>query len=216
YDTLSSFLLSQEFYKGVVDPTLFTRKAARDILLVQIYIDDIIFASTYPAMCDEFAKITTSKLKMPMMVKMYFFLGLQVSQSLRGIFINQSNYALEIIKKYGTLSSDPVNTPMHMQMQTTPGAKILDEAHMKVHNSWRINLLAGHPKSKRALLSPIPLYCDNKSAIALCCNNVQHSRSKNIDVRYHFIKEQVENGVVELNFIRTEYQLADIFAKALP
>ncbi|GJS23234.1 retrovirus-related pol polyprotein from transposon TNT 1-94 [Tanacetum coccineum] len=61
----------------------------------------------------------------------------------------------------------------------------------------------------------IPLYCDNKSAIALCCNNVQHSRSKHIDERYHFIKEQVENGVVELYFVRTEYQLADIFTKAL-
>ncbi|GJR51615.1 copia protein [Tanacetum coccineum] len=61
----------------------------------------------------------------------------------------------------------------------------------------------------------IPLYCDNKSAIALCCNNVQHSRSKNIDIRHHFIKEQVENRVVELYFVRTEYQLADIFTKPL-
>ncbi|GKE47471.1 retrovirus-related pol polyprotein from transposon TNT 1-94 [Tanacetum coccineum] len=62
----------------------------------------------------------------------------------------------------------------------------------------------------------IPMYCDNKSAIALCCNNVQHSRSKHIDIRHHFIREQVEKGVVELYFVRTEYQLADIFTKALP
>nr|GEV04523.1 integrase, catalytic region, zinc finger, CCHC-type, peptidase aspartic, catalytic [Tanacetum cinerariifolium] len=62
----------------------------------------------------------------------------------------------------------------------------------------------------------IPLYCDNKSTIALCCNNVQHSRAKHIDIRYHFIKEQVENGIVELYFVRTEYQLADIFTKPLP
>ncbi|GKE50234.1 hypothetical protein Tco_1481492 [Tanacetum coccineum] len=62
----------------------------------------------------------------------------------------------------------------------------------------------------------IPLYCDNKSAIALCCNNVQHLRSKHIDARYHFIKEQVENGVVELYFVRIEDQLTDIFIKALP
>ncbi|GKA90967.1 hypothetical protein Tco_0812837 [Tanacetum coccineum] len=61
----------------------------------------------------------------------------------------------------------------------------------------------------------IPMYCDNKSAIALCCNNVQHSRSKHIDIRFHFIKEQVENRVVELYFVNTEYQLADIFTKAL-
>ncbi|GKB90559.1 hypothetical protein Tco_0962831 [Tanacetum coccineum] len=62
----------------------------------------------------------------------------------------------------------------------------------------------------------IPLYCNNKSAIALCCNNVQHSRAKHIDIRYHFINEQVENGIVELYFVRTEYQLADIFTKPLP
>nr|GEZ90274.1 ribonuclease H-like domain-containing protein [Tanacetum cinerariifolium] len=61
----------------------------------------------------------------------------------------------------------------------------------------------------------IPMYCDNKSAIALCCNNVQHSRSKHIDIRYHFIKEKVENGVIELYFVNTEYQLADLFTKAL-
>nr|GFA69200.1 copia protein [Tanacetum cinerariifolium] len=62
----------------------------------------------------------------------------------------------------------------------------------------------------------IPLYCDNRSAIALCCNNVQHSRSKHIDICHHFIREQVETGVVELYFVSTDYQLADIFTKALP
>ncbi|GKD94523.1 retrovirus-related pol polyprotein from transposon TNT 1-94 [Tanacetum coccineum] len=112
YDMLSCLLLSQEFSKGVVDRTLYTRKAGRGILLVKIYVDDIIFASTNHAMCDEFAKITTSKFKMSMMGKMSFFLGLQISQSPRGIFINQSNYALEIIKKYGMLSSNPVDTLM--------------------------------------------------------------------------------------------------------
>nr|GEV22967.1 retrovirus-related Pol polyprotein from transposon TNT 1-94 [Tanacetum cinerariifolium] len=56
----------------------------------------------------------------------------------------------------------------------------------------------------------ILMYCDNKSVIALCCNNVQHSRSKHIDIRYHFIKEQVKNGVIELYFVNTEYQLADL------
>ncbi|GJU34735.1 copia protein [Tanacetum coccineum] len=62
----------------------------------------------------------------------------------------------------------------------------------------------------------IPLYCDNRSVIALCCNNVQHSRSKHIDIRHHFIQEHVEKGVVELYFVTTDYQLADIFTKALP
>ncbi|GJV79213.1 retrotransposon protein, putative, ty1-copia subclass [Tanacetum coccineum] len=64
-------------------------------------------------------------------------------------------------------------------------------------------------------VNKIPMYCDNKSAITLCCNNVQHSRSKHIDIRFHFIKEQVENEVVELYFVNMEYQLADIFTEAL-
>ncbi|GJR93047.1 copia protein [Tanacetum coccineum] len=68
----------------------------------------------------------------------------------------------------------------------------------------------------RFTINKIPLYYNNKSAIALCCNNVQRSRAKHINVRYHFIKEQVENGIVELYFVQTEYQLADIFTKPLP
>ncbi|GJV78104.1 retrovirus-related pol polyprotein from transposon TNT 1-94 [Tanacetum coccineum] len=88
YDMLSSFLISQHFSKGAVDPTLFTRQAGNDLLLM------------------------TTKFKMSMMGQMSFFLGLQISQSPRGIFINQSKYASEIVKKYGMLTSDSVDTPM--------------------------------------------------------------------------------------------------------
>ncbi|GJT84235.1 retrovirus-related pol polyprotein from transposon TNT 1-94 [Tanacetum coccineum] len=112
YDMLSSFLISQHFSKGAVDPTLFTWKVGNDLLLVQIYVDDIIFASTNTAMCNEFANLMTTKFKMSMMGQMSFFLGLQISQSPRGIFLNQSKYAYEIIKKYGLLTSDSVDTPM--------------------------------------------------------------------------------------------------------
>ncbi|GJT20511.1 retrovirus-related pol polyprotein from transposon TNT 1-94 [Tanacetum coccineum] len=112
YDMLSSFLISQHFSKGAVDPTLFTRKVGNDLLLVQIYVDDIICALTNTTMCDEFANLMTSKFKMSMMGQMSFFLGLQISQSPRSIFINQSKYASKIIKKYGILTSDSVETPM--------------------------------------------------------------------------------------------------------
>ncbi|GJT26829.1 retrovirus-related pol polyprotein from transposon TNT 1-94 [Tanacetum coccineum] len=112
YDMLSSFLISQQFSKGVVDLTLFTRHAGNDILLVQNYVYDIIFASTNTAMCNEFANQMTNKFKMSMMGQMSFFLGLQISQSPRGIFINQSKYASEIVKKYGLHSTDSVDTPM--------------------------------------------------------------------------------------------------------
>ncbi|GJZ75553.1 retrovirus-related pol polyprotein from transposon TNT 1-94 [Tanacetum coccineum] len=112
YDMLSSFLLSQKFSKGVVDPTLFSRKEGKYILMVQIYVDDIIFASYDPSLCDIFDDKMSSKFKMSMVGKMSFFLRLQISQSPRGIFINQTKYVLEILKKYGMDSSDSVDTPV--------------------------------------------------------------------------------------------------------
>ncbi|GJV75171.1 retrovirus-related pol polyprotein from transposon TNT 1-94 [Tanacetum coccineum] len=269
YDMLLSFLISQQFSKGTVAPTLFTRHAGNDILLVQIYVDDIIFESSNTVMCDKFANQMTNKFKMSMMGQISFFLGLQISQSPRGIFINQSKYASKIVKKYGLHSTDSVDTPMienkkldeDLQgqpvdatlyrdmigslMYLTSSRPDLNHAiclcartiHMGLWYSKDTDMsLTAYADADHAgcqdtrcstsgsaqfldygfKFNKIPLYCDNKSAIALCCNNVQHSRAKHIDIRYHFIKEQVENGIVELYFIRTEYQLADIFTKPLP
>nr|GEV13679.1 retrovirus-related Pol polyprotein from transposon TNT 1-94 [Tanacetum cinerariifolium] len=112
YDTLSRFLLDNKFSKGLVDPTLFTRKTGKHIVLVQIYVDDIIFASTDPNTYAMFYNEMSSKFQMSMMGQMSFFLGLQVSQSPEGIFINQSKFALEILKKFRMGSCDSVNTPM--------------------------------------------------------------------------------------------------------
>ncbi|GKA38466.1 retrovirus-related pol polyprotein from transposon TNT 1-94 [Tanacetum coccineum] len=331
YYLLSSFLLSQGFSKGTVDPTLFINRKGKDILLVQIYVDDIIFAST-TELCDKFSKIMCSKFKMSMMGKLSFFLGLQISQSPRGIFLNQSKYALKSLKKYGIKSYDLVDTSMveKSKLDEDTQGKAVDPTHYRGMVDTLMYLTSSRPdlvydvcmcarflvqptekhlhavkrifrylsgtvnrglwylkdsaiavtafadadhagcqdtrrstsgsmqllgdrlvswsskRQKSAAISSkeaeyialsdccaqvlwmrsqltdygigfnkILMYCDNKSAIALCCNNVQHSRSKHIDIRYQFIKEQVENGVVKLYFVRTEYQLADIFTKAL-
>ncbi|GJY02129.1 retrovirus-related pol polyprotein from transposon TNT 1-94 [Tanacetum coccineum] len=333
YDMLSSFLISNDFSKGSVDPTLFIRREGNELLLVQIYVDDIIFAASTPELCDLFAKIMCSKFKMSMMGKISFFLGLQISQSPRGIFINQSKYALESLKKYGYESCDPVDTPMveKSKLDEDKDGKAVDPSHYRGMIGTLLYLTASRPDLQFAIcmcaryqarptekhlnavkrifrylkgtvhrglwypkdssfalttfadadhagcqdtrrstsgsiqllgdrlvswspvksaekaciisteaeyialsgccaqvlwmrsqltdyglgFNKIPMYCDNKSAIALCCNNVQHSRSKHIDIRFHFIKEHVENGVIELYFVNTEYQLADIFTKAL-
>ncbi|GJW09903.1 putative ribonuclease H-like domain-containing protein [Tanacetum coccineum] len=101
YDELSTFLLQNHFFKGTIDPTLFIRRFDDDILVVQVYVDDIIFGSTHPRYTQLFSDLMKSRFEMSMMGEMTFFLGLQVNQSPRGIFINQSNYVLEILKKYG-------------------------------------------------------------------------------------------------------------------
>ncbi|GKC45347.1 retrovirus-related pol polyprotein from transposon TNT 1-94 [Tanacetum coccineum] len=271
--------MSTRFSKGVVDPTLFTRKIGKHILPVQIYVDDIFLASTNPKSCETFSKETSSTFKMSMMGQMSLFLGLQVSQNPRGIFINQSKYALEILKKYGLDSSTSVDTPMveKMKLDEDRQGTLVDPTRFRGMVGSLMYLSASRPdidsgfalrafadvdyagcqdtrrstsgfvqflgdklviwsskKQKSMAISTteaeyialsgccgftfnkIPLYCDNQSAIALCCNNVQHSRSKHIDIRHHFIKEQVENRVVEVYFVETKYQLADIFTKALP
>ncbi|GJZ81936.1 hypothetical protein Tco_0646930 [Tanacetum coccineum] len=256
YDMLSSFLISQHFSKGAVDLTLFTRKAGNDLLM------------------------DYKSLKVP------------ESSSL-----NQSKDASKIIKKYGLLTSDSVDTPMVeknkldedlqgkqvdatlyrgmigsfmyltssrpdliyvvclcARYQAKPTEKhlnavkrifrylkgtinmglwyskdtgmslttYLDADHVGCQDTRRSTSGSAHILWMRSQLTDygfqfnkIPLYYDNKSVIALGCNNVQHSRAKHIDVRHHFIKEHVENGIVELYFVRTEYQLDDIFTKPL-
>nr|GFA22227.1 hypothetical protein [Tanacetum cinerariifolium] len=188
-----------------------------------------------------------------MMGKISCFLGLQISQSPRGIFINQSKYALESLKKYGFESCDPVDTSMveKSKLDEDKEGKAVDLSHYRGMIGTLLYLTVSrhdlqfrifhrglwYPKDSSVALTAfvdadhvgcqdtrrnyglgfnkIPMYCDNKSAIALCCDNVQHSQSKHIDIRYHFIKEQVENEVIELYFVNTEYQLADLFTKAL-
>nr|GEV87571.1 putative ribonuclease H-like domain-containing protein [Tanacetum cinerariifolium] len=115
YNELSTFLLQNYFFKGTTDPTLFIRRFVDDILVVQVYVDDIIFGFTHPRYTQLFFDIMKSRFEMSMMGEMMFFLGLQVIQPSFGIFINQSNYVLEILKKYGMKSCDPVGTPMEIR-----------------------------------------------------------------------------------------------------
>nr|GEU70221.1 retrovirus-related Pol polyprotein from transposon TNT 1-94 [Tanacetum cinerariifolium] len=115
YDELSMFLLQNHFFKGTIDLTLFIRRFHDDILVVQVYVDDIIFGFTHPRYIQLFSDLMKSRFKMLMMGEITFFLGLQVNQSPCGIFINQSKYVLEILKKYGMESCDPVGTPIEIK-----------------------------------------------------------------------------------------------------
>nr|GEX49155.1 retrovirus-related Pol polyprotein from transposon TNT 1-94 [Tanacetum cinerariifolium] len=115
YDELSTFLLQNRFSKGTIDPTLFTRRFDDDILVVQVYVDDIIFGLTNPRYATLFSNLMKSHFEILMIGEMMFFLGLQVNQSLSGIFINQSNYMNEILKKYGLNTCDIIGTLMDIK-----------------------------------------------------------------------------------------------------
>ena len=98
--------------RGRVDTTVFLRKHKDKVLLVQIYVDDIIFGSTDEKLCKRFSKLMQSKFEMSMMGELNFFLGLQVKQTEEGIFINQAKYIKDLLKKYGMESASPMKTPI--------------------------------------------------------------------------------------------------------
>ena len=97
YEELSTYLLSKGFKRGLVDCTLFTKRTGDDLLLVQIYVDDIIFGSTNELLCREFEKVMQEKFEMSAMGEMQFFLSLQVEQRPTGIFIHQTKYVSEVL-----------------------------------------------------------------------------------------------------------------------
>ncbi|GJZ58439.1 retrovirus-related pol polyprotein from transposon TNT 1-94, partial [Tanacetum coccineum] len=268
YDTLLRFLMAKKFFKGAVDPTLFTRKSGKHILLVYIYVDDIIFASTDHNECNIFSKEMSSKFQMSMMGQMSFFLGLQVSQSPGGIFINQAKYALEALNKHGMDLSDHVNTPMvdRLKLDEDPLGISIDQTRFRGMVGSLMYLTASRPdlifvvcmcakyqaKPTKKHLEAIKrffwylkgtinmsLWYPKDNAMSLTayadadhagCQDSRrstlgsaqflgdrlHSRSKHIDIRHHFIREHVENGVVKLYFMATDFQLAGILTKALP
>nr|GFB59782.1 retrotransposon protein, putative, unclassified [Tanacetum cinerariifolium]GFB59814.1 retrotransposon protein, putative, unclassified [Tanacetum cinerariifolium] len=168
-----------------------------------------------------FSDLMKSRIEMSMMGEMTFFLGLQVTQSLCGIFINQSKYVLEILKNMEWNLVIPLDSGFELTgfsdadyagckvsfKSTSGGAQFLGEKLV----SW------SSKKQDCTALSTVKAEYVSLSAcsIAISCNPVQHSRTKHIAVRYHFSKEHVEKGTIELYFVKTDYQLADIFTKAL-
>ncbi|GKA97488.1 putative ribonuclease H-like domain-containing protein, partial [Tanacetum coccineum] len=130
YETLSTYLLDNGFQRGKIDKTLFIRRDKGDILLVQVYVDDIIFGSTKKSLCTEFEKMMHKKFQMSSMGELTFFLGLQVKQKEDGIFISQDKYVTEILKKFGFTDVKTASTPMETQK---PLLKDEDGEEVDVH-----------------------------------------------------------------------------------
>ncbi|GJV08116.1 retrovirus-related pol polyprotein from transposon TNT 1-94 [Tanacetum coccineum] len=271
-------------------------RAWEDILLVQIYVDDIIFGSINLKFSKRFEKLMHGRFEMSLMGEMKFFLGLQIHQSprdLSGEPVDQTDYRSKIRSLMYLTSSRPdivqavcycaryqarptekhlkevkrifryLRGTIHMGLwypkgsgfkltafsdadhagcidtckSTSGGIQFLGDKLVSWMSKKQDCTAMSSAEAEYVALSAscaqvmwmrtqlqdygfnynkIPLYCDSESAIAISCNPVQHSRTKHIHTRYHFIKEQVENGVIELYFVRTEYQLAGMFTKALP
>ncbi|GJX61708.1 putative ribonuclease H-like domain-containing protein [Tanacetum coccineum] len=115
YETLSTYLLDNEFQRGKIDKTLFIKRHKGDILLVQVYMDDIIFGSTKKELFNAFEKLMHVKFQMSSMGELTFFLGLQVEQKKDGIFISQDKYVGEILKKFGFTKVKTASTPIETQ-----------------------------------------------------------------------------------------------------
>ncbi|KAK6159097.1 hypothetical protein DH2020_006411 [Rehmannia glutinosa] len=337
YDTLSQFLTENGFTKGFtrgkVDTNLFVFEKVQDCLLLQIYVDDIIFGATNESLCKKFSKLMQDEFEMSMMGELNFFLGLQIKQCQEGIYISQSKYTKELLNNFGIEEGRTVSTPMATKVKidkdekgksvdeskyrgmigsllylTTSRPDILHavclcarfqsnpkESHMsavkRIFRYLKGTIQYGlfYPKNEifslkgysdldyagniddrkstsgscqflvdclvswfskkqncvslstaeaeyfssafcctqllwmkqtladyKCFFESVPIfYCDNSSAINISKNPVQHSRTKHIDIRHHFIRDLVENKIVTIDFVTTENQITDIFTKAL-
>nr|GEY33922.1 hypothetical protein [Tanacetum cinerariifolium] len=240
YDELSTFLLQNHFFKGTIDPTLFIRRFYDDILVSKYVLEILkkygmescdpagtpmeikdkldldqhgtsVDATKYRSMIGALLYLTSSR---PDIVHTTCLCARYQAKptekhlkEVKRIFYylrGTVNMCLWYMKDYGfelTGFSDANYAGCKDTFKSTfGGAQFLGE-----------KLLTDYGFSFNKIL----IYCDLKSAIAISCNPVQHSRTKNIAVRYHFIKERVEKGTIELYFVKTDYQLADLFTKAL-
>ncbi|GJW64824.1 putative ribonuclease H-like domain-containing protein [Tanacetum coccineum] len=112
YERLSTFLLQHGYMRGAIDKTLFIKKDKKDIMQVQVYVDDIIFGSTKPSMVKDFEELMQKEFKLSSMGELSFFLGLQVKQTTAGIFISQDKYVKDILNKFDFRSIKPATTPI--------------------------------------------------------------------------------------------------------
>ncbi|GJR30018.1 retrovirus-related pol polyprotein from transposon TNT 1-94 [Tanacetum coccineum] len=285
YDRLKVFLIKHEYKMGMVDNILFTKKKSSNLIIVQIYVDDIIFGLTCQDMCDEFAKIMRDEFEMSMMGKLSFFLGLQIKQMKDGIFFNQSLYIKEMLKKFGLEESKPMKTPMsfdtkltkdeecksvdstkyrgmigttHLGLWYPKGTDIetvvyADSDHagdyvdqkstsgicmfvgccltswfskkqtalaISITNAEYISAEKACQQAlwmKQALIDydDVPIMCDNKGAIDLSKNPVQHSRTKLIEIHRHFLCDNVQKGHISIEKVPSIDNIADILIKPL-
>nr|GEY48711.1 hypothetical protein [Tanacetum cinerariifolium] len=241
YDELSKFLLHNHFFKGAIDSTLFIRRFQDDILVYK-YVLEILTKYGMDS-CDPVGTPMEIKDKLDLdqngtsvdATKYRSMIGaLMYLTSSRPDIVHATCLCarykakpiekhLKEVKRIFRYLLGTVNTGLwYMKDSGFELTGFLDADYAGCKDTFKSTYGGAQFLGKKLLtdygfhFNKIPIYCDSKLAIAISCNPVQHSRTKHIVVRYHFIKEHIEKGTIELYFVKMDYQLANIFTKALP
>ncbi|XP_071737155.1 uncharacterized mitochondrial protein AtMg00810-like [Rutidosis leptorrhynchoides] len=208
-------------------------------MLVQVYVDDIIFGSTDQAMVDEFEKVMQRKFKMSSMGTIKFFLGLQVPQTDKGIFLHQTKYVANILKCFQADTDRPTKTPLSVNYGISPdceGAKVDHTLYRAIIGSL-MYLIVSRPDIMFADGFELTAYSDSdyggckkdfKSTSEGCQflgsklvtwqfvtkNPVNYSKMKHIGIKYHFIRDCYEKKLIDVVQLDITTQRADLFTKA--
>ncbi|GJY55538.1 putative ribonuclease H-like domain-containing protein [Tanacetum coccineum] len=237
YATLSTFLEKHGYKRGKIDKTLFIKRDKKDIMLVQVYVDDIIFGSTNKSWCDEFEALMKSIFQMSSMGELTFFLGLQVKQHKGGIFISQDKYVAEILKKFNLVNVKAAITPMETKVPLTKDEEALMESTLVTPKIFILLLIIVATSTTEAeyvaaanccgqvlwvqnqLLDygfnfmNTKIHIDNESTICIVKNPVYHSKTKHIEIRHHFIRDCYEKKLISVEKIHTDLNVADLLTK---
>ncbi|GJW33326.1 putative ribonuclease H-like domain-containing protein [Tanacetum coccineum] len=206
-DVKSAFLygnITEEVYvkqasrRGAIDKTLFIKKDRRDIMLVQVYVDDIIFGSTKPSMVKDFEELMQKEFKMSSMGELTFFLGLQVKQT----------------------TADEEGEDVDVSI--TPKWNMWEQSLLRQHQE-DVNILEedwslGNARNKQLWLSHLSKaeYVEagnNESTICIVKNHVLHSKTKHIQIRHHFIRDCYEQRLINVVKVHSDDNVADLLTK---
>ncbi|GKE09762.1 putative ribonuclease H-like domain-containing protein [Tanacetum coccineum] len=219
-ETHSTYLLDNGFHMGQIDKTLFIKRLKGDILLVQVYVNDIIFGSTKKSLCDEFEQITHNMFQMSSMGELTFFLGLQVKQKEDGIFISQDNdYAGASLDRKSTiggcqfLGSRLISWQCKKQTvvaNLTTKAEYITASHCCGQVLWIQNQMLDYGFN----FMQTKIYVNNKSAICVIKNPAYHSKTNHIEIRHHFIRDSYKKRLIVMIKIHTDHNVANLLTKA--
>ncbi|GKA02327.1 retrovirus-related pol polyprotein from transposon TNT 1-94, partial [Tanacetum coccineum] len=208
YGTLSKFLIQHKFIRDTIDNTLFTYKTKSDVIIVQIYVDDIIFGSTSVTLSKQFAKLVTKKYEMSMMGELTYFLGFQIKQDFKGISICQEKYVKDLLKKYDLADSALVKCLMLPPNNLGP-----DESGVSVNETlYQANPKESHLVAVKRICRLWPGSEAEYVVVAVCCAQVLWIKSQLADYDVLYDKNYINDA---LTFVKPHTISVASFQKPL-